>query len=215
MLCARREFLDKGYYMPICRDAVNALRENCKNDSPVLADIGSGEGYYTVSFKQQCGASCIGIDISKEAARMACSRDKEIIWTVATASHLPVESESVDAVTAVFSLFMNDEYARVLKKDGIVIEVTAGSEHLTELKHIIYDEVFEQHKHPAPFGEQFEELYMWDRSFRIQPDKEDLKRLLGMTPHIHRISREQSERIENIDILTLTVNYIIRVLRKK
>ena len=41
-----------------------------------------------------------------------------------------------------------------------------------------------------------------------------LKALLAMTPHIHRINREQSERLEALDSLELTVNYKIRVLGK-
>ncbi len=214
MLLARRKFLDKGYYEPIVNDITYAIGQYCKIDAPVAADIGSGEGYYTAKISQKCQTCSVGIDIAKEAAKMACSRDKNILWAVATASHLPIADKSVDLLTAVFSLFVNDEYARVLKNGGVLIEVTAGSEHLIELKKIIYDQVFEQHKQPSPYGKQFKMLVQHNRKFTIHPVCEDLKVLLSMTPHIHRINREQSERIDHIDHMDLTVNYVIRVLQR-
>lgn len=214
MLGARRRFLDSGHYTLICNDVSEKIRSFCKEKSPVIADIGSGEGYYTAHLKDSLNAECIGIDIAKEASKMSCQRDRDILWIVATASHLPVADSSIDAVTAVFSLYVNNEYARVLKSGGIVVEVTAGSRHLTELKQLIYDEVFEQHKQPSPFGDEFELIIQEDKSFNAALSGQELKDLLMMTPHIHRINREQSERINNISGLDITVNYIIRVMRK-
>ncbi len=49
---------------------------------------------------------------------MACSRSRDILWLVATASSLPFESRSVDVITAMFSLIQPEEYARVLKDGG-------------------------------------------------------------------------------------------------
>lgn len=215
MLSARRNFLDKEYYLPLCSDIADMIKKYSPSQRPVIIDSGSGEGYYTVQLKERCNAVCMGVDIAKEASKMSCSRDKEILWAVATASHIPVEDNSADVVTAVFSLFMNDEYARVLKEGGIVVEVTAGSKHLTELKQIIYDEVFEQNKKPSSFGEQYSLITQEDRVFGIDIGRQDLEALLMMTPHSHRISREQSERIEKIDNIRITVNYIVRVLKKK
>lgn len=215
MLLARRSFLSRGFYEPLCMDAAEKLRKFCECDNPFLVDSGCGEGYYTEAFERICGARCMGIDISKEAARMACARSRSIFWTVATASHIPLENNSADAVTAIFSLFVNDEYARILKSGGIVIEVTAGSGHLKEMKSIIYEDVFEQDKRPAPYGEQFKKCIEEENSFEFTLDNEALRELLAMTPHSRRIKRERMEMLYRIDKLTLTADYIIRVLRKK
>ena len=212
MLLSRRAFLERGYYAPLCRSVCERLKKYIPGR--VIIDVGCGEGYYTCMMKQY-GFSVMGADIAKEAARMACSRSREILWTVATASHLPAADECADAVTAVFSLFMNDEYARVLKRGGIVVEVTAGSKHLTELKELIYSQVFEQHKSPAPCGEEFEELECSDESFNFTTDHDGLIELLGMTPHIHRIKKENGHALDNVEKISLTADYIIRVLRKR
>ena len=215
MLAARRRFLDTGSYEPICTATADMIKKYSPSAAPVLADVGCGEGYYTAFFRKYCNASCIGIDISKDGARMACSRDRDILWLVATASHLPLCSGSADVLCAMFSLFLPDEYARVLKKGGCVTEVTVGSEHLTELKSIIYDEVFEQHKQFTPCGEAFYEAECIERRFSLTLDNGRLRDLLLMTPHFWRIKKERREQLENTEKLTLTVHYRVRVLIKK
>ncbi len=215
MLLARRRFLDSGKYDPICRSVVDAIKQYAPSPAPVTADIGCGEGYYTAMIKRLCAAPCIGIDVSKDGARMACSRDKDILWLVATASSLPIENSSLDAVTAMFSLFLPEEYARVLKKGGCAVEITVGNRHLAELKKIIYEEVFEQDKHPVPCGGSFYEAEFKEHTFNIGLDNSGLRDLLMMTPHFWRIRKEKREALEQTDHLDLTVQYRVRVLIKK
>ncbi len=214
MLLARRNFLNTGKYMPISQDVINAIKRFSAVQSPVLIDIGCGEGYYTSAFERECGADCIGIDISKDGVKMACSRSKNSVWLVATASQIPIENNSVDIVTAMFSLLLEEEYARILKKGGCIIEVTVGTKHLIELKEIIYDEIFEQHKHPSKCGTDFKEVMCKEYSNKILLNNTELKNLLMMTPHFWRIHKERREKLENIPELEVSVNYWVRVLKK-
>ena len=213
MLLARRAFLERGDYQPLCMDAAEKIQRFCRSDTPVMVDVGCGEGYYTAAIEKTCHACCMGMDIAKEAAKMACARSKSILWTVGTASHIPLADNSADVVLAVFSLFVNDEYARILKKGGIVVEITAGSGHLREMKDIIYEDVFQQDKHPAPCGEQFEICLTEENKFTFDLNNEALRELLAMTPHSRRMKKERMEQIAAIDHLSLTADYIIRVLR--
>ena len=215
MLTARRSFLDSGSYMPICSSVIDAVKKYRRTESPVVLDIGCGEGYYTELIKQSCKGVYSGIDISKDGVRMACSRSRDILWLVATASSLPFESRSVDVITAMFSLIQPEEYARVLKDGGCVIEVTVGSDHLRERKAIIYDEVFEQHKHPSPCTELFDEAECTEHRFRIKLDNTQLCQLLKMTPHFWRIHKERLEMLEKTESLELTVHYWLRAAIKK
>lgn len=214
MLLARRGFLDGGCYLPICESVVSAL-EKYAPQLPAIIDVGCGEGYYTSLIHERLGGECIGIDISKDGARMACARSRDILWLVATASSLPAADGSADAVMAMFSLLMPEEYARVLKKGGCVVEVTVGSDHLRELKEIIYDEVFIQNKHPSPCSELFTEAECTGHRFSLTLDNKQLCELLKMTPHFWRIHRERREKLEETPSLTLTVHYWLRVLIKK
>ncbi len=213
MLAARRRFLDTGKYRPICQSVCEAVRHYTSVPNPLLVDIGCGEGYYTAAFERECGADCVGIDIAKDGVRMSCARSKQAAWIVATASHIPVADHSVDVVTAMFSLLLQEEYARILKKGGCVVEVTVGSQHLIELKEIIYDEVFEQHKHPEKCGKHFIETECVRHTYTTVLNNAQLKDILLMTPHFWRIHQERRAMLEQTDRLELTVDYWVRVLR--
>ncbi len=214
MLVARRDFLNTDKYLPICRSVIDAVKKYSPADKPIIADIGCGEGYYTSALERECNASCIGVDISKNGVKMACSRSKNITWLAATAAQLPISDCSVDIVTAMFSLLIQQEYARVLKRGGCVIEVTVGEKHLIELKEMIYDEVFKQYKHPSKAEDMFEEVMCEEYSYKTALDNIELQSLLLMTPHFWRIHREKREQLGNVRNLSLTVNYYVRVLKK-
>lgn len=214
MLNARRIFLNSGLYEPIAKSVTDKVKALAV-ESPTIIDVGCGEGYYTRKIADSVsGSCCVGVDISKDAARMACSRGKDIEYCVATASHLPFEDKSADIITAMFSLVCEDEFARVLRDGGYIIEVTAGTEHLIELKQIIYDEVFPQDKHPTPCGEGFKEISCENFSYEIRVRGELLKSLLIMTPHIRRINPEHRKRLDKLESLKLTVSYWITVYRR-
>lgn len=220
MLIARRDFLNQGIYTPICNAVTTTAKELLKGaTNPQIVDIGCGEGYYTTAIKNAVESttgecSCLGIDISKDAVRMACSRDKSILWAVATAGCLPVESNSTNLITAMFSLISEKEYSRILKSGGYIIEVIAGNNHLIELKHIIYDEVYKQNKKPANLSDDFTEISRKQQQFSFTLDNTQLKSLLMMTPHLWRIKKENREKLETTESLTLTAHYWIRVLKK-
>ena len=212
MLSARRSFLNEGHYAPICADVVKALRD-IPGGVSTIADVGCGEGYYTAEFLRQLpDVRIIGADISKAAVKMAASRTKDISWVTATASHLPIADSSADAVTAVFSLLCEEEFSRILRPGGRVIEVTSGTDHLIELKRIIYDYVFEQHKHPKPLQGFLKEIGCGRIRFSMTLCGRQLAELLMMTPHTMRIKPEKRAVIEGTPSLVVTVDCFVRVL---
>lgn len=216
MLSARRSFLDSGIYMPVRNIVVSEVSRLAESlDKPLIVDMGCGEGYYTCSIKDSVkDCECIGIDISKDAVKMACSRDKSVSWIAATAGCIPVKNDSTDIITAIFSLISKNEYLRILKKGGFVVEITAGNDHLKELKQIIYDEVYVQNKKPSFIGEEFKEIKREEHKFSFSLKNEELQTLLAMTPHFWRIKKENREKLEKISELTLTAHFWLRVLRK-
>lgn len=214
MLAARRAFLDEGHYAPVCADVTAAVEAYAPRIDTWI-DAGCGEGYYTAAFARQFPQAAVtGADIAKTAVRMACARDKRIRWITATASHLPLADGSADVITAMFSLLCEEEYARVLRGNGIVVEVTAGTDHLIELKRVIYDEVFPQHKHPAPPRGFLREISCERHSFRFTLEGSSLTNLFEMTPHTLRVPPERRQRLAALPSLTLTADYFVRVLQK-
>ena len=142
---SRRAFLETGAYRPIV-EAVNAAAEG--HAGPIL-DVGCGEGYYAVRVAEHLNAQLTGLDISKEAVRCAAAQYKGHRWLCGTAAHLPIADGSVGVLMSMFALTMPREFHRVLKEDGIFIQVLAAQDHLMGLKSIIYPEILRKRRIPS------------------------------------------------------------------
>lgn len=207
MVAARRSFLESGTYSPIANtlsQLVNEYSPNC------ILDAGCGEGYYLSHLKNV--PSRWGIDISKEAVRFASARDKQVNWLTATAAHLPFADESFDCVISMFAFTAEAEFARVLKKGGVFIQVLAGKEHLPALKGIIYPEIFDKEKDSHPMLAGFCPVKTQTLRFDFTlTQKQLIHDLLYMTPHVHRISKEGAQALENTTCLKDSAHVVFNV----
>lgn len=208
---ARRAFLESGAYAPI----VEAVREAALRYArgPVL-DVGCGEGYYAVQVAQALQTELVGLDISKEAVRCAAGKYKNAQWICGTAAHLPLEDESVGLLMSMFALTMPEEFRRVLKQDGVFIQVLAAEDHLLGLKSIIYPEVFRQEKNTAPELPGFELAERIPVAFAFTAEGEQVGNLLSMTPHFWRISAEGAKRLAGTERLNDRASCVVNVFRK-
>ena len=199
MVAARTAFLDAGYYAPL-RDAIAAAATEYTSGDAGVLDAGCGEGYYLSKLPQI--PQRWGIDVSKEAVRHAAAREKNAQFLVATASHLPFAEASFDALLSMFALTMPEEFSRVLKADGIFIQVLAGEHHLPHLKSLIYPEQKEKEKLLHPQLPGFKLLHSRTLEFHFAlTEPQQVKNLLYMTPHVWRITKQGAERLMQVQRL--------------
>ena len=163
---------------------------------------------------QKLEAPLIGLDSSKEAVRCAAAKYKNAQWICGTAAHLPIGDESMGLVMSLFALTMPEEFARVLKRDGIFIQVLAAEDHLLGLKGIIYPEVFRQEKNTVPEVPGFSLVKSIPVRFAFTAQGEQVKNLLSMTPHFWRISAEGARRLEQTAELHDTASCVVNVFRR-
>jgi 23S rRNA (guanine745-N1)-methyltransferase len=214
MVAARRAFLEQGYYAPIAQ-RVAALLAPVLPESPRVLDAGCGEGYYLSQLQDALGTGdFLGVDISKEAVRYAAGRNKKALWITASAAHLPVQAEALDAVLSMFALTVPEEFSRVLRPQGYFLEVTAGRGHLMGLKSLIYSELVEkQEKHPDCPG--FQLLSQETLEFPISLTKSgEVMELLSMTPHFWRITKEGAQRAAAAEHLEDIAQVELRLYQK-
>lgn len=190
---ARREFLSKGYYLPIARQLIE-LAAHAPHEA--VLDVGCGEGWYLSQLRAALPVTeAVGLDISKDAVRYAAGADKSSLYLTATAAHMPFPAESFDLLLSLFALTLPEEFARVLKPGGSFLQVTAGPDHLRGLKEIIYPELHEKTADPdtnLPGFTLAEETLL---RFPLKLDNNaDILRLLSMTPHSKRITAAGMER---------------------
>lgn len=211
-VAARRTFLEAGYYAPIA----NAVCDAAKNygvSNPQILDVGCGEGYYGAQVRQATEGSLVGLDISKDAVRLAAGRYKGSTWLCGTASHLPFPDHTFHVVMSMFALTMAEEFRRVLAKDGIYIQVLAAEDHLLGLKSVIYPELLHRAKDSVPELPGFTLLESRPVRFSFRVEGNQIQNLLSMTPHVFRISKEGAQRLEALDALEDTASAVVNVYR--
>ena len=216
MVQARRHFLSQGFYQSLAdvlSDSVLSV-----GDQSIL-DAGCGEGYYLQSIvrkaeQRDVSLEVAALDISKWAVQTAAKQDKRLSWIVASNNAIPLADNSVDTILCVFGFPVEAEFKRVLKPGGRLIMVDPASEHLIELKRIIYPEIKAKSEH-LPVSEKGWVLSSEERiSFKVElPDTEAVHDLLTMTPHLYRASKEGREKAEKLQRLAITADAWIRIFR--
>ncbi len=218
MVRARNRFLSGGYYEPLRRTLAGLAAELTYESSWVL-DSGCGEGYYTEGIYDALKiagktARIAGIDISKEAVRLASKRLKDAEFAVASAYRLPLADSSTDIVLNCFSPLCDSEFRRVLKSGGFFIYVVPAPRHLWELKRTVYDKPYENGRAAAEY-EGFELIKTITVEDRIcLPDRQAISNLFTMTPYFWKTPKEGAARLEALETLETEISFDIYVYKK-
>lgn len=199
---ARHTLLAAGYYSCL----KNYL---CEKMQGTVLDICCGEGYY-----DDYTGELYGFDISKEMIRLASKSRKKNHYFVANLSSIPVESESVDTALHLFAPFNEKEFSRVLKPNGTLYSVVGGENHLWEMKEIIYDTPYKNDEEP-PRTEKLKPVSKSKISEKVKIPAKDLKTLFSMTPYFYRTSDKDKAKLDTVDELDLTVEFVIFEYKKE
>lgn len=218
MITIRREFLDKGYYKPVS-DQINLMTsEYLMNNNGTVLDLGCGEGYYLNQMEQYFlgkdkDISFYGLDISKEAIRLASVRNKSIQYVVSSNFAAPFKAHSVDVLLSVFSPISDEECERLIAEDGCFVRVLPNPNHLIELRQIIYDHLEERRDGNIP-SEKLTCVKEAKVSYTIELGQEDLMKLLQMTPHYWKTSAKNKEKVLEVKNLSVTIDMNVSVYRR-
>ncbi|WP_249029127.1 methyltransferase domain-containing protein [Tannockella kyphosi] len=214
-LLARKAYLDNHYYDCILHTVEDTIKKYQK-ESMHLLDLGCGQGYYTKSFQEDLGKehTYYGLDISKVAINMATKYTKDIYWIVGNSKALPFSNQSLDIITAMFTVVNNEELERTLKDDGYIIHVTANPNHLIEIKELIYDEI--KIKSDQYIRLPFQTIESYDLTQKVSiPCRGDALNLLMMTPHYYHIKKERRHVLDTLSSLDVTVDIKVTVYKKE
>lgn len=223
MVLARVEFLSKGYY-GVLSDRINEMIIEClgKNNIDLfnIIDLGCGEGYYLTNLKnymdkENIKANYYGMDVSKEAVKYASKTNKDCVWSVGNNFNIPVKDKSIDCILSVFSPIDINECNRILKDNGVFIRVLPRTNHLIQLRNIIYSEVHLNNKVYKASVDENEYIKESNVTFDIKLNKEEILSLLKMTPHYWKSTAENKEKLESYESLVITIDMRIGVFQKK
>ena len=214
MIRSRRDFLSKGYYSVL----LDELCDVCGKYAPegtLLIDAGCGECYYSSSILERFPSySAIGADISKDALEFAHKRGTAFPLCVASISDLPFENGKADIILSCFAPGSPAEFSRILKDDGILIKVVPLEDHLFSLKSAIYEKPYANEK-PDTGEVGFELLEFREIRRDIYLDNnDDIMNLFRMTPYYYKTGREDQQKAEALDEITVCAAFGIAVYRK-
>lgn len=207
MVRSRTDFLEKGYYEPLRK----AVYDIIGSDHTVL-DSGCGEGYYTEAIA--LNNTVCGIDISKDALKVAAKRCGNVLFAVASISDIPLSNSSRDVIVNIFAPDNLEEFSRVLCDNGRFITVQPMERHLFGLKSAIYDEPY---LNPAVDYERvgFKLLSKRELKYSITLDcNEDIISLFKMTPYYYKTGKTDQEKLTNLNSLTTEVEFCILEYQK-
>ena len=220
MVAARQQFLSAGYYHRIADEVAATLLAGLAPGATLSClDAGCGEGYYLRQLAEHARSGqqleMLGIDISKWAVLAAARQSSQASWAVASNANLPVLSGTLDRVLCMFGFPVYGEFLRVLKPGGLLLMVDAGSDHLLELREIIYP-VLKQARRPViqvPVGYR----RVTEKKIKysvLVTGSQQASNLLLMTPHAFRATAQGRSRAAQLTELSVTVDVTLTMLAK-
>ncbi len=214
MVLSRAHFLDAGHYTPL-QDAVCEIAKRHKRANMTILDAGCGEGYYTEAVKKAVGTDHVyGIDVSKDAIHAASLRDRDLHLACASIFDIPVENESIDLLMNLFAPYDGAEFARILKKDGLLLRVFPAERHLWELKQVVYDVPYENEIETMNL-EGFEMEEKQSLSFPLSlRTAEEIDALFKMTPYYYKTARKGQARLAARETLDTQASFYVVTYRK-
>jgi len=226
MLKARRNFLEEGRYDRLARlvadDALDHIRAS-GDDEAYIAEIGSGEGYYIGLIRRYLRESgkdrvhCLGMDRSRDAARMAAKKYRDATFFVADVwKKVVLADSSIRVMLDIFAPRNPDEFARVLEPGGLLIIVIPGTAHLKELRgefDLINMETGKKDHVMARFSEDFHLVRERILEYGMNLDGDSLIALIGMTPNSRHISFERLECLNDMS-RHVTASFIVLEFEK-
>ncbi len=225
MLTARREFLAQGHYQPLSNLINNLVSTHIPVSAspPTILDAGCGEGYYIGHLQQSLlahnyQAQYIGLDISKDAVRMAARRYKQVCFVVANIKErLVFVDAAIQVILNIFAPRNPSEFARVLAPNALLLVIIPGSDHLQQLRstlHLLNIEEDKEQKVIAQFTPFFDFVTSSPLSYTLQFGHKDILQTVMMTPNYWHLTQEVRERIEQVETLETTMSFNGLVFRR-
>jgi SAM-dependent methyltransferase len=225
MLMARRDFLEQGHYQPLSDLINNLVYTHIPSSSspPTILDAGCGEGYYIGRLQQSLfahdyQAQYIGLDISKDAVRMAARRHKQICFVVANIKErLVFVDVAMQVVLNIFAPRNPAEFARVLAPSALLLVIIPGSDHLQQLRsalHLLNIEEDKEQKVIAQFAPFFDFVTSSSLRYTLQFRHREILQAVMMTPNYWHLSQEVRDMMEKMDMIETTMSFSGLVFRR-
>ncbi|XAS69693.1 methyltransferase domain-containing protein [Micrococcaceae bacterium Sec5.7] len=212
MVAARFDFLEAGHYRPLAEAVADAAATALTGPRPLVLDAGTGTGHYLRCLLNAVQAenrtvAAAALDISKFALRRAARMNPEAVNLVSDVwQPLPVADVSVDVITVIFAPRNVAEFARVLKRGGLLVVVTPRPGHLAEIAEetgMLGIEPAKDERLAESMTGHFDLQQAQDLDLRLLLSASDVAKLAFMGPAGHHLDRASlTGRLAGLDAET-------------
>ncbi len=216
---ARYAVLASGFFGTLVAALGDALACHCPTQTPRILDAGCGEGSILAALGQRLSAQSVlaGVDLAKDAVRLAAAHYAGPLWGVADLTALPFADGVFDALLCVLSPSNYNESRRVLRTGGLLLKVSPGPDYLRELRHGLYAGQAKDSYSNERVVEHFDRSFglVETRTIRYAAPVGDLlPQLLRMTPLAWRADDEAHNRLLEAGLSHVTIDLSLMIGRK-
>lgn len=135
---SRRAVFDAGFYLPVV-DALSALLTRIAPSRPTVADIGCGDGYYSLQLSRRVPGTYVALDLVRDAVALGARGGNDVLWCAGDLARLPLREGSVDVLMDVLTPSNYAEFMRVLSPGGALVKVIPGADYLCQIRALLGD----------------------------------------------------------------------------
>ena len=205
MIAARQRVLDAGLFGHLDARLAEILIGRDR-----IVEVGAGTGHHLAQvLEAHPDSHGLASDVSKAAIRRAAKAHPRMAAVVAdTWAGLPIRTGCIDAGLCVFAPRNRDEFARIMKPDGIFVVVTPLPDHLQQLRERTGMIGIQPHKHDelmAALASRFTVIGHEEVRADIPLDKQTASDAVAMGPSAHHIHNVHVDAMSITSAVEVTV----------
>jgi len=218
----RREISKNGFFDPLYAAVSEIIMSQAPSNEAIrILDAGCGEGSHLnniqieIAQKKHNPLLAVGIDISKQGISFAATEYSNAIWCVADISNCPFASKRFKFIINILSPANYSEFKRLITDDGLVIKIVPEQDYIKELREIFYEgsdkQVYTNSAILRHFNEQFELLGIERIRYQVNLSEPLIEPLVGMTPLSWGTSKERMEKVRQMNLKQVTMDFKILI----
>jgi 23S rRNA (guanine745-N1)-methyltransferase len=213
MLAARRRFLARGHYDALSQTIIKIVLDHSVEQDAGVLDIGCGEGYYLGQLQPllPAGACSFGLDVAKDAVRLAAKRYPASRFIVADVNgRIPFADQSIHVLLNIFAPRHPAEFARIAAPGGLLLVVIPGADHLRELREalgLLDIEAGKQQRITGQLAGLFTLQNVQPVTIPLDLHQPDLTDLVQMTPNYWHLTPERRAQLQAMTRLPTTARF--------
>ncbi|MCH1928656.1 SAM-dependent methyltransferase [Shewanella sp. A25] len=219
-LRAKRFLLESGIFAPLIAQ-MTAMLSPKMTDESCLFDYECADGFYLRSLASSLSNVTNGLNIhysgaadAENAIFAAAKAQTPGMLCLSTSKVLPFADNCIDVVTVIDKPLKGKEFLRVLKPQGLMLQVLPGARHLWQLKEMIYADL-EEKTPKINLPSELTPIEQQSSQFRLSVTGEQALILLEMAPFAWRVSDRVKQSIRSQHFDELEIDFLLILAQKQ